>query len=276
MKIFVKIWLTISLLAIAIGTAILIIIALFGGGRRAMQSFSVNESYEDVTAIDFNIKYGKVYIKEGSGFSIAAENITGNSFKSYVEDGVWHIDEDDKLVFGWDISFRHIFGRNEKYTRTITITIPQDFSAEKWVLNIGAGEVYVETINADKGYFDVGAGYLCIDRLEIRKESEYNVGAGSLVIKDITATDSHFDCGVGNVEIYGTLTGDNKLSCGVGRIKLELTGKEEDYSYDLSAGLGNVVINNRSYHNINKSINNNTENRLMIDCGIGGIEINFK
>ena len=122
----------------------------------------------------------------------------------------------------------------------------------------------------------MGAGYLCIDRLEIRKESEYNVGAGSLVIKDITATDSHFDCGVGNVEIYGTLTGDNKLSCGVGRIKLELTGKEEDYSYDLSARLGNVVINNRSYHNINKSINNNTENRLMIDCGIGGIEINFK
>ena len=100
MKTFIKIWLAISLIALTIGTITVFVILVIGGGKRAVPGYSLNESYENVSAVDFNIKYGKVYIKEGSGFSIAAENITGNSFKSYVEDGVWHIDEDDKLVFG--------------------------------------------------------------------------------------------------------------------------------------------------------------------------------
>jgi hypothetical protein len=278
MKMFVRIWIAISLLAIAFGIGIMIVIAASGTGWRDIPTFSLNESYDNIDSLDFDINYGSIYIKEGDTFSIDAENLPENVFKSYVSNGTWYIKEEyGKLihVFGWNFSIGHFFDWDEDNSRRITITIPKDFVAEAYTLSIGAGEVNVETIYAEEGDFNVGAGMLNIKKMVINGKSKYEVGAGSMKIDDFTAMDADIECGIGSIIIDGALKGDNVITCGIGRIKLDLSGTEDDFSYDLEAGLGNVVIDGRSYHSMNKSINNNTDNRLALDCGIGSIDVNF-
>jgi len=96
-----------------------------------------------------------------------------------------------------------------------------------------------------------------------------------MAVKNLTAYDTKFDCGVGEIEINGILRGENVIKCGVGRISLDLKGNEKDYSYKLVSGLGNVVIDSQSYHRVNKSIDNNSDNLLILECGIGSIDVDF-
>jgi hypothetical protein len=178
-------------------------------------------------------------------------------------------------VFGWRFSLRQLIHLGDVLTPKITITIPKDFTAESFILEVGAGEVDADTIIAKAGEFTVDAGRLKVDHLVVDEQSTYNVGTGEMVLNDITANNTKIDCGVGNVEVVGTITGKNDITCGIGRIKLDLNGDKDDYSYEIKSGIGNVVIDNHSYHNTNKDINNNSGNDLNLDCGIGNITVEF-
>ena len=280
MKKFAKIWLYISLLSIAFGVVI-VIAAMIAGSRwrTPIDTISLKETYDNVESLNFNFNYGRVYIKEGDSFSISAENVPETAFNSYVSNGVWYIKEKYGIlinVFGKSIRIDRWFDWDfEKNARTITVTLPKDFIANECNLTIGAGEVDIEAINAKKGTFSVGAGKVNIDKLSITEKSDYEVGAGSMYINKISAVNTEIECGIGEISISGELKGYNNIQCGIGHIKININGHESDYSYDLEAGLGNIVINNRRYHGMNTSINNNTDNRLELECGIGSIEIDF-
>jgi len=155
MKIFTRVWLAVSLLAVAVGAVIVIVVALTGARWKNVFPRSFDEAYDDIKSLDFDFAYGKVTIKEGDSFSIAAENVPEKIFKSYVKDGVWHIKEKYGIlsnVFGGNIFNINIFGFKMGYSsREITITVPKDFIAEECRLDIGAGEVEAETIYAKKG-----------------------------------------------------------------------------------------------------------------------------
>lgn len=278
MKTFTRIWLGISLLAIAFGAGIVITVAVMHQNRKDIRTFSFSDTYDNVDSLDFIFNYGGVQIKEGNGFSITAENVSEEKFKSYVSNGVWYIREKcDTIIniFGKDVAADHFTGWDKDDSQKITITVPKDFVAKECTLNIGAGEVDAENICAEEGYFKVGAGKLNIEKLSINKKSKYEIGAGSMKIGNLVANDTDFDCGIGDIAIDGTLKGDNDIKCGIGRIKLDLNGNEKDFSYELKAGLGSVAIDGNSYHNVSKNIDNDTDNRLHLDCGVGSIDVNF-
>lgn len=278
MKTFAKIWLIIGLLAIAFGAVIVIVVAASGAKWRRVNTHSFRETYENVESLNFDFAYGRVTIKEGDRFSIYAENVPEDIFKSYVSNGVWYINEKygKKNVLGFNIFDISIFGfRINDANREITITLPRGYTLKECSLDIGAGEVEADAIYAKEGYFQVGAGKLQIDRLEISERSDYNVGAGSMSIRSLTANNTKIVCGVGEVIITGRLTGNNEIKCGVGQIKLDLRGDERDYSYELKSGLGSVIIDSHSYHNVSKRIDNNADNLLVLECGIGSIDVDF-
>lgn len=277
MKAFTKVWLTISLLAIGLGTAIVIVAAICGANLnwRGFKRHSFYEKYENVESLDFEFSRGRVIIREGDGFSIKARNVPEKLFKSYVSDGVWHIREKYGILNmkHFDIT---VFGLHiDDSDKEIVITLPAGFMAEKCKLDIGAGQADVETLSAEEGRLRVGAGDLEIRQLKISGDSEYEVGAGRMTINNISANDSEIECGFGEIKIKGKLTGNNVIKCGIGRIELNLDGDEEDYSYKLKSVLGDVVINDRSYSHVNKDIDNNADNLLEIECGIGNIHVDF-
>jgi hypothetical protein len=276
MKTFFKVWLGIGLIALGIGIAVVVLAFASGASWEDVPTYSVNESYEGISNLDFDISYGSVKIVEGDTFTIDAANMYDDSFESYVTDGTWYITEDygnSVNLFGWRFSLRQITEWHHDISPHITITLPKDFVADSVTLKVGAGEATAEAINTSKGSFSVDAGRLQIDQIRVTDQSEYNVGAGEMILNNLTAKDVIMDCGIGNIEVDGVITGDNDISCGIGRIRMDINGEEEDYSYDISSDIGDVVINGRSYHD--RTIDHNAENNLNLDCGIGNITIEF-
>ena len=279
MKTFMKVWLGIALMAVGFGIAIVGLAFVTGERNTEAANFTVNESYQDVKNIDMQIAYGEVKIIEGETFSIDAENLFKDSLKSYVKDGTWYIRDDKDLhvnAFGIKFSFGDIGIWDGDRSPNITITVPKGFQAGRYILNVGAGDVKVEAINAAEGDISVDAGRLEVDQLSISEKSEYSVGAGEMVLKNVTINDITLDCGIGNIEVDGIVTGENNISCGVGKIEFDLDGQESDYSYSVSAGIGNVVIGGNSYHNVDQRIDRgNGINDMTFDCGIGNITVDF-
>jgi hypothetical protein len=65
MKTFVKVWIAISLLAIGFGIGILIICLASGASFKDVPTYSMEQDYEGVKAVDVQIKFGEVHIKQG-------------------------------------------------------------------------------------------------------------------------------------------------------------------------------------------------------------------
>lgn len=286
MKSFLRVWLGIAIISIGLGIGLLIV-AVCSGVRwedawNEQSTFTTMEqSYEGVEKLDLNISYGEVKIVSGNNFSISAENIVEDELNSNVENGVWYIKEDDtkySKFFGISFPVRKFFSFGDHFTPKITVTLPEGFTADSIILKVGAGTLDADSINSETGEFTVDAGKMQINELSVAKESTYNVGAGEMVIKEANIGNIIVDCGVGNVEIDGSVYGDNNIKSGVGKVDLSLQGSVEEYSYDISCGIGDIDIDGDSYHNINGKVidNNSADNRLNLNCGIGNISVDFK
>jgi hypothetical protein len=279
MKTFFKVWLGISLIAIVFGIGILVIMVGSGATWKDIPTYSLEESYDGIDNIDMQIEYGDVKIIEGDEFSIDAKNLADKGMESYVNDGTWTIrqSEDYFNVFGMRFSARQLTRWNNNLAPHITITIPKEFVAKNISLNISAGSVMAEAIQAESGEFKVDAGKLEINHLVIGAKSQYSVGAGEMILKNIEVNDITVVCGIGNIEIAGAITGDNEIKCGIGKVELNVIGEEEDYSYEVNSGIGNVSINDNNYHNLSNHIINNdgAANYFYLDCGIGNIIVEF-
>ncbi len=283
MKTFTKVWLGVALIAIGIGAAILVIAIVSGASLKDLPTMSYEESYSDVTSIDMDIEYGEVKLVKGDIFSIDATQIPENGLESYVDtDGTWVIrqdieDHNSMDFFGIHFSMGHIWSWNRDLNPRITITVPRDFVAEDISLVIKAGDVQVDRIQATTGSFNVSAGRLVVEELNITEDSNYIIGAGSIDLKNVTVRNITVDCGVGDIAIEGNVFGDNEVTCNVGSVKMDINGNKEDYSYDISSSIGNIDIDNNSYHNISKRMINNddAENNLSLNCEIGKISVDF-
>lgn len=280
MKTFTKIWLSIGLIAIGIGIGLMalvsIIIASRGDNGTVYQS--MKEAYdEDIRSLDIDIAFGKVDIIEGDGFSIDAEHLSYD-LKSYVKDGVWIIeDESDGYTdfFGINIPLKGL-GLWDKYlTPRITITVPEGFEAEDIFLSVKAGRLKAENLVAKRGDLRVDAGQLKVDNLVINETSRLNVGAGEIVLDQMSLNDIRANCNVGSIKMSGVITGANEISCDVGSIEIDLEGSREDYLFDISSDLGNVIINNDKYHNINNKriMEGEFKTSFTITCDVGEVKV---
>lgn len=194
-------------------------------------------------------------------------------------------------VFGW-------FGWKKNVESTIVyLSLPKDAVLEKIDLEFaagridmgalqadcidiefGAGACYVEELKADSVSLSVGAGEAVISTLAAR-ETNLDVGAGELVVLDVDVTESmDMDIGMGNAEIYGTITGDLDADCGMGNLIMQLTGSEEDHSYNVDCAMGSVTIGSVT---IGTTLSDNAKwgsqnrSRFTIDCSMGNVTIVF-
>lgn len=242
--------LKISLVILTIGIIMTLVAALLGG---RIISFSPNnttnisESYSGVESIDLDLGFSEVEVKTGNDFKIDANNVPINKFKSYVENGVWHVQNNTSS---------RIFNINNCQPKVI-IYIPESFKSSKLKINIGAGELIADKLNAG--------------------DTDINVGAGNLKINNLVTDEIKINCGVGNVEIGGKVNNNGDIKCGVGNIGLNLNGNEKDYNYNLKLGIGEITLNGDNLSGIGSRVIDNTsnDNNFKIDCGIGKVSLNI-
>ena len=84
----------------------------------------------------------------------------------------------------------------------------------------------------------------------------------------------NIDSGTGSIKYYGIVNTLAKIDSGTGTIELNLDQKEDDFSYNISGGVGSVNINGTKYSSDTKIKNNSATSSIEIDSVVGSVAIN--
>ena len=148
---------------------------------------------------------------------------------------------------------------------------------EKLSLELGAGEMHVEGLEAETILVKVGAGSIVLDNLCAKQAVEFHIGTGEIRAYDFVGQNMTAKCGIGELYVNGSIIGENNIECGIGEVLCELLGKEEDYSYTVNCGVGEVRIGTKEYHGISKNSKIGTrKDSFKVHCGIGSVKISFE
>lgn len=121
-----------------------------------------------------------------------------------------------------------------------TIDLECDLKVQELSVEVGAGEF--------SGYGNITAAYC-----------DLQVGAGTIDIDQIDVQKLNADCGAGEIDMV-------------------VTGKEKDYNYDLSCGMGEINLEDSEYSGlgIEKTISNEGAKKdMVLECGMGEIDVEF-
>lgn len=180
---------------------------------------------------------------------------------------------------------------------TAYLWLPKGCALEEYEVNLGAGYMQSISIKARQTEVDLGAGLIEADGFEgeeislsvgageilsgriAAETAVLQIGAGHLSIEELSANrNADIDVGMGQCEIAGTITGDLDLECSMGEAVLHLTGSEDDHSYDVDCGMGNVTVGSYSRGGVaaQKTWNTGKNSAFDIDCSMGDVTVTFE
>ena len=111
------------------------------------------------------------------------------------------------------------------------------------------------------------------------QELSVEVGAGEFSgYGNITAAYCDLQVGAGTIDIDQLDIQKLNADCGAGEIDMVVTGKENDYNYDLSCGMGEINLEDSEYSGIGieKNISNEGARKdMVLECGMGEIDVEF-
>lgn len=197
---------------------------------------------KEIKNIKLEINNAKVtFIKTNQEhIEIQAKNVY-NKFKIY--------EEGNQVI----IKQPHYLGRNKK--ANIEITVPNDFTFNQLKLDVGAGKVSVNELNAENITLETGAG--------------------ALKVGQINAHQLNVKTGMGNTELKHILCNQLKIDLGMGNVEATLQDKIEEYGYNVGVGLGNVNLGENKFSGIaqDKTNYSTKERKIDIVCGMGNVDI---
>lgn len=246
----------------------------FGLLPRVWGSETVEASYTGVRSLDFEFEAMDVEIREGDGdsFQIRASRVNKRRFITRQDGDTWEIRCDNRYHNRWP----NIGNRWEKKAPRVVITVPKGFAAEDLKLSLEMGNLTIRDLDAQDLELRLAMGNLSAQGLAAHS-SDIDLEMGEMILSDFSSGDIELDVGMGSLIFDGQLTGRGKISCGMGSIEMILKGKESDYGFDATVGMGSVEIGTRSASGLGgaMTLNNTAENFFEVDCGMGSIEIGF-
>lgn len=240
------------------------------------QSGVVSEKFaaDEVQELTIDIKYAEVFVVDSSSDKI---EITVDAPKRYryqcgLKDGEAElVDETPHKI--WNNGLL----ADEKVN--VTIAIPEGKKFEEVTFCTNAGKIEItHAVWAEEVEFEINAGELVVDRVTAGGEFVAKVDAGRLEVEQFEAETLEANCGLGEMVLGGRVLEGLSADCGMGRIELALAGREEDYDYTISCGMGAVRINGENYTALgtDREIDNGTGNEIELECGMGEIEITLE
>jgi len=167
---------------------------------------------------------------------------------------------------------------SEDYIAVSTSQADSEFRCEK------SGET-LAIKDEHKGYlgiFDTESSdsyvYVFIPKDMIFDEIDIEIDAGSADVEDLAGKDISVKVGAGTFSGGNIIsTGKAKFEVGAGSVRLDISGNESDYNYDIDCGIGKIRIGESEFSSLSgrKRIDNNSDIDFKIDCGIGEVELDF-
>ena len=203
---------------------------------------------EFASDLEISLKYDELLIQEYDGDKIRVD---------VADDG-----KNDIVVkeTSGKITITDTRSGNVKKKKLVKVSVPSGKEFDTVSLGVDMGTVDLEcNLNVQDFSVEVGAG-------------EFS-GYGN-----ITAVNCDLQVGAGTIDIDQIDVQNLSADCGAGEIDLVVTGKEKDYNYDLSCGMGNIDLEDSEYSGlgIEKNISNEGAKRKMVlECGMGEIDVEF-
>lgn len=157
------------------------------------------------------------------------------------------------------------------------IELPQGFTWEEVVTDVGAGELSLDGVCAEQMLLEVGAGQIRAG--QVKSDSlRINVGAGQATCKNMESKEVALDVSMGECIYKGTVEDDLAVDCATGNVELHVNGKEADRNYDISCSMGNIDIGDMSMVGIDREVHkdNGAEHTFTISCSMGNVTVDFE
>lgn len=158
----------------------------------------------------------------------------------------------------------------------VILYVPEGYYYEEVEIELGAGEMTFDDLNADEISLEVGAGVIRCKRI-YAQELKASVGMGQIELSKMDVDKLEAEVGMGEFVGSGVVGKSAKLECSMGNVELILDGSSKDYNYKLEAAAGNVDIGRDSFSGLatERRIDNNAEKMLEIECSMGNISVQF-
>lgn len=228
-----------------------------------------------IEKMELEVNYGQVTIEQGAVMAVSAANVSESNYQCNYKNGVLTIK--DKKKYNWLTGADTMLHQGKK----ITITIPEGVIIDELECSVGAGEMTADTLMCKDVSIDIGAGKGYIQTLIADEKLDLEVGAGEITVENMEAGKGEFECGAGHLKIYGDITGDIDVDCGVGEVNMTLSPTARDYSYYVDCGIGEVRIDGENYKTFRQSDHEHESEhghggcKVDVDCGIGSVNIDF-
>lgn len=210
----------------------------------------------DINILNINISASKLTIKTGDTLKAETNNENINITK---EDNQLYIEEKEHRWF-------------TKTNQEIIIYIPTNLELDIVYISTGAGNIYIEELIAKTIHLNLGAGSTEINKLNALNNIKIESGLGDVKILDGTLKNLNLNTGIGSIKLNARIEGQSKITSGIGDIELNLIGSLDDYTFELSKGIGDATLNSKTIED--EKTYGSGENIIEIDGGIGNIEIN--
>ena len=216
-------------------------------------------SGKEMTRLDVNVKATAVRIrtaKEGESVRIETNN---EYITSWVDGSTLNVVEKSHGFFGWG------------GTGDLVIYVREDTVFDSVEIEIGAGTLDVERLEARDLKLNLGAGKTAIDELVATRRAEIDGGAGVVESRGGELHVLDLELGAGKAELRARVVGNGRVTAGVGKTELTLIGREEDYRLRIDKGIGSVTLDGRSLSD-GESVGSGTT-LIEIDSGVGAVEM---
>ena len=213
-----------------------------------------NSDYANVAYLDIDVKAVDLVIKTGNNLIVETNNkyinCKQNSNKLIIK---------ERKRSSWS-----------KNNNKLIITIPENIEFDAFRLDAGAGKIDIDQINSKKADINLDTGKATINVLNATDKLKLDTGVGKLEILNGIINNLDLDMGVGKVSINSKLVGKSKIEAGIGTLRINLLDKKDNYSIEVSKGLGTISLNEKK---LNEGTYGNSSNEINIDGGIGNIDI---
>lgn len=263
--------------AFAIFLIVTIISAILSGIYGLLCAFGVIHSNKDIITEDLNVISSEVKEVSTLKLELAFTNLeikTGNSFKVETNNSKISFTENNGSVKIKEEKHNWLMN-NKDYTSNLIIYIPEDMIAlDETKIETGAGKINIERLNTQSLYLELGAGDVYIKNLTVTKEAKIDGGVGRTELNSCEINNLKANLGMGEFVFSGKLTGKSEVDSGVGAININLLDSSENYTIDVSKGIGSVTLDGQKLEM--DRVYGTGENHLSVDGGVGEIKINFK
>ena len=191
---------------------------------------TISNNVNNIESFKIDISNDNIEIKEGEKFEVKTND---PDVKFYHENSKVKIKTDK--TFSWHLS--------NSSRGTIIIYLPNESNISELDLNLGAGKIDIDKIFVETLLMDLGAGTMTAKEINVYEKATINGGAGNININSGTINNLNLKLGAGNASIQSDLTGSNTLTTGVGKLNLGLSRSKDNYKFDISKGLGNIILN---------------------------------